>query len=132
MRYILIFSCLSSISCFGQQTDSLLQIQKSHYEWFIEQTVDNQVNKKIILQKDSTIRDLNKVVGILQDEVGSLKRDSTKSTEQNTALLAESTLLQTAYKTQTKAITQLEKKEGILKVVGLSLLALVILTLVHH
>lgn len=131
MRYTLLFICLSSISCFGQQTDTMLLIQKSHYEWFVEQTVDNIANKQVILKKDSTIHDLNDVVVIIQDEVLSLKRDSTKAAAQNATLVIESSLLQSAFNTQNKAVTQLKKEKATLKLAGLSLAGLVILALIH-
>lgn len=109
----------------------MLAIQKEHFEWFVEQTVDNISNKKIILQKDSTIHDLNNVVHEQQIQIGSYRRDSTKYIEQISTLNFKADKLQKAYKTQDTALTQIRKKKGILEVAVIGLVIILTLSLVH-
>lgn len=109
----------------------MLAIQKEHFEWFVEQTVDNISNKKIILQKDSTIHDLNNVVHEQQIQIGSYRKDSIKYIEQINTLNFKSNKLQAAYKTQDNALTQIRKKKGILEVVVIGLVIILTLSLVH-
>lgn len=132
MRILCIIPIISiSFISYGNKPDTLISTELDKFRWFIEQTTENLRNKVVILQKDSTIIDLNKIVTIMQGEVASLKRDSASCTKQNITLLAESTLYKVAYQAQDKAVTQLKKEKLTLKGIILGLAALVVLSLVH-
>lgn len=109
----------------------MLTIQKEHFEWFVEQTVDNISNKKIILQKDSTIHDLNNVVHEQQIQIGSYRKDSVGYTKQIKVLNFKSHKLDSAYKVQDHALTQIRKKKGVFEVAIIGLIVVLTLSLIH-
>lgn len=133
MRIIKLLLALFPIGVYAQvpKTEEMLTIQKDHFEWFVEQTVENIFNKVLILQKDSTIHDLNNVVHEQQMERASYRKDSVGFMKQIKVLNFKSHKLDSTYRIQDHALSQIKKKEGTLKLMIIGLVILLVLSIVH-
>lgn len=133
MRIIKLICILFPMGVYAQvpKTEEMLTIQKEHLEWFVEQTVENISNKKLLLQKDSTIHDLNNVVHEQQMMIASYRRDSIGYGVQISTLNFKSNKYESAYKIQDHSLNQIRKKKGILELGIVGLGVLLVLSLVH-
>lgn len=133
MRIIKLLLALFPMGVYAQvpKTEEMIAIQKEHLQWFVEQTVENISNKKLVSQKDSTIHDLNNVVHEQQMKIASYRKDSIGYIMQISTLNFKSNKFESAYKIQDHALTQVRKKEGILKLGIIGIAALLVLSIIH-